>query len=48
MPGSDTAGLNRAKELLMLDRGYRLLALGGFDWRVLQQTCATFLEQVRA
>jgi len=32
----------------MIDRGYRLLALGGFDWRVLQQTCAAFLEQARS
>ncbi len=31
----------------MLDRGYRLLALGGFDWRVLQQACSGFLEEVR-
>ena len=31
----------------MLDRGYRALVLGGFDWMLLQQAGQNLLEQVR-
>ena len=31
----------------MLDRGYRVLVLGGFDWMLLQQAGRTLLDEVR-
>ncbi len=42
-------GVARTPEAIrpMLDRGYRMLALAGFDWMLLQQASASWLEKAR-